>query len=348
MRKRDCPAEKTTTATTTFIVHADHLGGSNVVSDASGNIAQVIDYYPYGSLRINVQNTSLDEKRKYIGQYYDEDTELSYLNARYYDGARGQFTSQDPVFWEDPLRQNLQNPQSLNSYSYAENNPIVKSDPTGRCVGPLVAVCGAALVGAAGGVIFQGFNDYLTGEFSERTWRENLATYAVAAGEGAFVGVVTGGAGLAAKAARFGTAAKVITTGGATFGSTVGATYGGNAILGQPTDLGTTITSGVVSGVTAGTLSTLSQVRGVLPRFNSNAFYTGAHTQRQAAEELLVNSVNTFSQTVTRFSQQNYSAGGGISGGGGGNLSGLVSQLQSLVSSLKGLVSSLSGNKSTQ
>jgi hypothetical protein len=39
------------------------------------------------------------------------------------------FTSQDPVFWS--TNQNLFDPQTLNSYSYASNNPIAKSDPTG-------------------------------------------------------------------------------------------------------------------------------------------------------------------------------------------------------------------------
>jgi cell wall-associated NlpC family hydrolase len=51
------------------------------------------------------------------------------MRARYYDPARGQFISQDPVFWSN--RQNLANPQSLNSYSYAEDNPLVKKDPDG-------------------------------------------------------------------------------------------------------------------------------------------------------------------------------------------------------------------------
>ena len=52
-------------------------------------------------------------------------------NARYYEGQRGQFLSEDPTFWG---KQSLQNPQSLNSYSYAEGNPIVKKDPTGLAV----------------------------------------------------------------------------------------------------------------------------------------------------------------------------------------------------------------------
>jgi hypothetical protein len=36
------------------------------------------------------------------------------------------------VFLGDPSQQNLSAPQSLNAYSYSEDNPIVKSDPTGR------------------------------------------------------------------------------------------------------------------------------------------------------------------------------------------------------------------------
>jgi RHS repeat-associated protein len=53
------------------------------------------------------------------------------LNARYYDSSRGQFTSQDPVFWGDPKKQDLINPQDLNSYSYSADNPITRSDPNG-------------------------------------------------------------------------------------------------------------------------------------------------------------------------------------------------------------------------
>ena len=60
-------------------------------------------------------------QRQYIGQYDDSESDLAYLNARYYDSGRGQFTSQDPVFWEiaqtpDGVRV-LQNPQAQNSYT---------------------------------------------------------------------------------------------------------------------------------------------------------------------------------------------------------------------------------------
>ena len=87
--------EKVGSATTTHIIHTDHLGGTNVITNANGNVAQVLDYYPYGSPRLDTKAGSFNEKRKYIGEQYDTVTSLSYLNARYYDGGRGQFLSQD-------------------------------------------------------------------------------------------------------------------------------------------------------------------------------------------------------------------------------------------------------------
>src|SRR5712672_682390 len=106
----------TGTAKTRY-VHPDHLGSTNVVTDENDNLVQTLDYYPYGATRVSV-STSTNEKRKYIDQFSD-DSGLSYLNARYYNPTQGQFLSQDPVFWGDPKQQNLQDPQSINTYSYA-------------------------------------------------------------------------------------------------------------------------------------------------------------------------------------------------------------------------------------
>jgi RHS repeat-associated protein len=106
----------------THYIHPDHLGSTNVVTDASGTVVQTLDYYPYGATRINTNTGGADSARKYIGQFYDENTNLNYFNARYYDSSRGQFLSQDPVFWGDPKQQNLQDPQSLNAYSYSDDS----------------------------------------------------------------------------------------------------------------------------------------------------------------------------------------------------------------------------------
>jgi RHS repeat-associated protein len=73
------------------------------------------------------------------------------LNARYYNPNQGQFISQDPVFWEIGLTQDgknaLSNPQALNSYGYANDNPITGKDPNGR---QCVACAGAEVLYSLG------------------------------------------------------------------------------------------------------------------------------------------------------------------------------------------------------
>ncbi len=119
-------------------IHTDNLGSTNVVTDETGAVVETLDYLPFGGVRVDKKTGSFSEQRKYIGQEYDADTKLNYLNARYYDGSVGRFLSQDPVFL-NPQGQGkeiyttfLTDPQSQNSYSYAKNNPITFSDPEGK------------------------------------------------------------------------------------------------------------------------------------------------------------------------------------------------------------------------
>jgi RHS repeat-associated protein len=60
------------------------------------------------------------------------------MNARYYNGTIGRFISQDPLAIESLQTEDnkkfqylLANPQNWNTYSYALNNPLVASDPSG-------------------------------------------------------------------------------------------------------------------------------------------------------------------------------------------------------------------------
>ena len=96
---------------------------------------ELLDYYPFGAQRISLGSRTA--QRQYIGQIYDVDTGLNYLNARYYDGNRGQFISQDSMFWQLP-EELLIDPQQQNSYSYARNNPINRSDPDGKLSTPVI------------------------------------------------------------------------------------------------------------------------------------------------------------------------------------------------------------------
>jgi RHS repeat-associated protein len=130
-------------ATTTLThIHVDHLDSTSALTTDIGLLSNLYTYYPYGAPRIDGGGTS--QPNRFIGQDYDSEDQLSYLNARYYDGARGQFLSQDPVFNEigltDDGRNILRNPQLANSYSYAGDNPVTYKDPTGRFLDTILDV----------------------------------------------------------------------------------------------------------------------------------------------------------------------------------------------------------------
>jgi RHS repeat-associated protein len=57
----------------------------------------------------------------YDGQYTDGDTGLIYLRARYYDPSTGQFLNVDPAV-----------EATLSPYTYAQDDPLSKTDPTGK------------------------------------------------------------------------------------------------------------------------------------------------------------------------------------------------------------------------
>ena len=65
------------------------------------------------------------------GKERDAETGLDFMEARYFSGAQGRFTSPDEPFAD----QNDADPQSWNLYSYVRNNSLRFIDPSGRdCV----------------------------------------------------------------------------------------------------------------------------------------------------------------------------------------------------------------------
>ena len=66
-------------------------------------------------------------RQKFDGYERDAETNLDYAQARYYASAAGRFTSVDPL----AASARLTNPQSFNRYSYALNNPLRYTDPSG-------------------------------------------------------------------------------------------------------------------------------------------------------------------------------------------------------------------------
>jgi len=74
------------------------------------------------------------------GKERDAESGNDYFDARYYSSSMGRFMS------PDPLGGHLEDPQSLNKYSYVANNPLIRTDPTGldfnlQCSGGNTATC---------------------------------------------------------------------------------------------------------------------------------------------------------------------------------------------------------------
>ncbi len=104
--------------------HSDHLGSSNVITDSTGAQAGLTEFTPFGSTF--KQTGTYNPRHKFTGKELDASTGLYYYGARYYDPQLGRFISADTIV------QAPYDPQSLNRYSYCNNNPINYVDPTGN------------------------------------------------------------------------------------------------------------------------------------------------------------------------------------------------------------------------
>lgn len=110
-----------------FFYHPDHLTSTNIVTNKIGAKVQEVAYYPYGKKRAMPGAVEeINVSHKYTSQELDESTELYFYGARYYDPVLARFISPDTQI------PNFYNPQRLNRYAYADNNPLNYIDPTGH------------------------------------------------------------------------------------------------------------------------------------------------------------------------------------------------------------------------
>jgi RHS repeat-associated protein len=99
-------------------LHHDQLGSTRLVTDSSGTSQATYSFDPYGKLSASTGTPA--NPLRFAGEYWDAETGLYYLRARYYDPSAGQFISLDPAV-----------ASTREPYAYVGNNPLKMGDPWG-------------------------------------------------------------------------------------------------------------------------------------------------------------------------------------------------------------------------
>jgi RHS repeat-associated protein len=103
----------------------NQIGSAAVVVNGAGAVVKDSDYFPFGG---EIPSVSAGDPSRYLftGKERDTGSGLDFFEARFYSQA-GRFMSADPLgqAWASP------DPQALNRYAYARNNPLRFGDPSG-------------------------------------------------------------------------------------------------------------------------------------------------------------------------------------------------------------------------
>ncbi|WP_378127228.1 RHS repeat-associated core domain-containing protein [Cohnella boryungensis] len=107
----------------------------------TGEVENQYDYDIFGNPTLTIEKYAASIR--YAGEFFDAEVGLYYLRARYYDPYIGRFIS------EDTYEGRINDPLSLNRYTYAHNDPIMYVDPTGyaaMAIRDLAALTGSTVV----------------------------------------------------------------------------------------------------------------------------------------------------------------------------------------------------------
>ncbi len=102
------------------------MGPENVIAltDVNDNVKRTYEYDAWGVLTGGTDYASLApyDYFRFKGAFSDPNhTGLSYMRNRWYEPESGRFMSEDPIGLAG----------GINPYSFAANNPITLSDPSG-------------------------------------------------------------------------------------------------------------------------------------------------------------------------------------------------------------------------
>jgi RHS repeat-associated protein len=107
-------------------LHSDHLDSVRAITNSTGVVVERAVYKPFGEQTewLSASQTA-PESKGWIGERFDADAGLQYLNARYYDPVLGMFIQPD---WFDVMKPGV----GTNRFGYSFNDPINLADPSGN------------------------------------------------------------------------------------------------------------------------------------------------------------------------------------------------------------------------
>jgi RHS repeat-associated protein len=117
--------------------HPDRLGTRLITDGATGAVLTEQANLPFGTA-LTGESSGEISNRRFTSYDRSARTGMDYAVNRFYSAAQGRFTQVDPIGMRAV---SLSDPQSLNLYSYVQNDPVNFVDPTGRYIIP-VTICG--------------------------------------------------------------------------------------------------------------------------------------------------------------------------------------------------------------
>jgi RHS repeat-associated protein len=111
----------------------DMLGTRRAQTDYAGVLEQTCSSLPFGDQLNCTQSVQNPNSLHFTGKERDAESGLDYFGARYYASNMGRFMSPDWSSGPAPIPYaNIFDPQTLNLYTYAGNNPLSRFDPNGH------------------------------------------------------------------------------------------------------------------------------------------------------------------------------------------------------------------------
>ncbi|MFJ8119963.1 DNRLRE domain-containing protein [Bacillus mycoides] len=172
--------------------HYSPRGDVVAMTDANGQVVANYEYDAWGNiLKSDTKGIAADNPFGYAGYMYDKEIGMYYLMARYYNPDHGVFISADP----DPGDED--DPVTQNGYTYADNNPVMMTDPDGHAAWWIASgVAGALVNGGSYAIAHYKKHKTLKGI--------NKKQLAITSARGFVGGVIGGAGGRLAKAATLG------------------------------------------------------------------------------------------------------------------------------------------------